>query len=133
MINSHSGVPRHLQLADILRARLAAGEWAPGEPLPSETRLTQEYGVGRGTVRRAVALLRADGLVDVAPGRGTRVREPMERQRVSVPRGAEVTGRLPTPTERARLDIPEGVPVLVVSIGGRERVYPADRTTLTIR
>jgi DNA-binding GntR family transcriptional regulator len=116
----------------MLRARLAAGEWAPGALLPSETRLSQEYGVGRGTVRRAVALLRSEGLVDVAAGYGTRVREPVEREQVSVSRGSTVQARMPSAAERAELDIPEGVPVLVVTLGGRERgTYAADRTLLT--
>lgn len=132
MIDPHSGVPRHLQLAAMLRARLAAGEWAPGAMLPSETRLSQDYGVGRGTVRRAVTLLRVEGLVDVAPGYGTRVREPVEQQQVRVPRGSTVQARMPSAAERAELDIPEGVPVLVVTLGGRPRgTYAADRTVLT--
>ncbi|WP_091652159.1 GntR family transcriptional regulator [Micromonospora pallida] len=132
MIDLHSGVPRHRQLADELRARLRAGEWAPGARLPSETRLSQEHGVGRGTVRRAVAMLRAEGLVDVASGRGTRVRELVDLERVAVPRGAVTRSRMPTVEERAEMDIPEGVPVLVVILGGRVRgVYPADRAEIT--
>ncbi|MEU4772991.1 GntR family transcriptional regulator [Micromonospora sp. NPDC023644] len=133
MIDLHSGVPRHRQLADELRTRIRAGDYPPGALLPSETRLSQEHGVGRGTVRRAVGLLRAEGLVDVASGRGTRVRMPTERQRVSVPRGSEVLARMPTAEERAELDVPDGVPVMVVSLGGRVRgVYAADRTLLTL-
>ncbi|WFE45279.1 GntR family transcriptional regulator [Verrucosispora sp. WMMD1129] len=132
MIDPHSGVPRHRQLADVLRARIARGEYAPGDLLPSETRLSQEYEVGRGTVRRAVSLLRAEGLVDAASGRGTQVREPVEVERVAVPRGALISARPPTPDERASLAIPEGVHVLVVSVGGRVRgVYPADRVLLS--
>ncbi|GIJ10711.1 GntR family transcriptional regulator [Micromonospora andamanensis] len=132
MIDPHSGVPRHRQLADVLRARIATGEYVPGDLLPSETRLSQEYEVGRGTVRRAVGLLRAEGLVDAASGRGTRVRERVEPERVAVPRGALISARPPTPDERAGMGIPEGVHVLVVSVGGRVRgVYPADRVALT--
>ncbi|WP_432050337.1 GntR family transcriptional regulator [Verrucosispora sp. NA02020] len=134
MIDLHSGVPRHLQLAAELRARIAAGEYAPGSLLPSETRLAQEYEVGRGTVRRAVGLLRAEGLVDVASGRGTRVRGQAEREVVSVPRGSMIDSRMPTPDERAELDIPDGVPVQVVTTGGRVRgVYPSDRVRLRVR
>ncbi|TDC81092.1 GntR family transcriptional regulator [Micromonospora sp. KC606] len=132
MIDLHSGVPRHLQLAAQLRSRIIAGVYAPSDLLPSETRLSQEYGVGRGTVRRAVSLLRAEGLVDAASGRGTRVREPVELRRESVPRGAIIQARMPTPEERASLGIPEGVPVQVVTVGGRLRgVYPANQFELT--
>lgn len=131
MIDPHSGVPRHRQLAALLRERLTVGEWAPGALLPSETRLSQDYRVGRGTVRRAIAVLRAEGLLDVAAGHGTRVREAVQLQPVRVARGSTARGRMPTDAERATLDIPEGVPVLVVTIGGRERVLPCDRTLLT--
>lgn len=127
-------MPVARQLAALLRARVLDGTYAAGGLLPSETRLSQEYGVGRGTVRRAVAELRAEGLVDAAPGRGTRVREVAERQVVAVPRGSLIDSRMPTPDERAELDIPEGVPVQVVTVGGRVRgVYPSDRVTLTAR
>lgn len=133
VIDLHSGVPRHRQLADELRARIRSGDYAPGALLPSETRLSQEHEVGRGTVRRAVAMLRAEGLVDVASGRGTRVREQVERQKVAVPRGARISSRMPTAEERAELNVPEGVPLMVVYVGGRERgKYPADRVDLTV-
>lgn len=99
--------------------------------LPSETRLSQDYGVGRGTVRRAVSLLRMEGLVDAAAGRGTEVRGSSEQVDVKVPRGARVTSRMPTPDERGELDIPEGVPLLVVTYGGKTSRYPADRNALT--
>ncbi|WKU03774.1 GntR family transcriptional regulator [Micromonospora sp. HUAS LYJ1] len=134
MISPHTRVPVAYQLAAVLRARILNGTYPPGALLPSETRLSQEHGVGRGTVRRAVAELRAEGLVDAASGRGTRVREAADREIVSVPRGALVSARMPTPEERAELDIPEGVPVQVVTLGGRVRgVHPADRVTLRLR
>lgn len=115
----------------MLRARLAGGEWAPGVQLPSETRLAQEYEVGRGTVRRAIAALRVEGLLDVGSGTGTRVREPVAKERVRVPRGATVDGRMPTEDECRELDLPEGVAVFVVSFGGIEKIYGQDRTTLS--
>jgi hypothetical protein len=82
-------------------------------------------------VKAAIAQLRADGLVDVERGVDIRVREPVEKESARVPRGATVAGRMPTAEERSELDIPEGVPVMVVSYGGRERVYPCDRVVLT--
>ncbi|WP_328339589.1 GntR family transcriptional regulator [Micromonospora sp. NBC_00421] len=134
MISPHTRVPVAHQLAAVLRTGILDGTYPAGGLLPSETRLSQEHGVGRGTVRRAVAELRAEGLVDAASGRGTRVREVAEREIVSVPRGALVSARMPTPAEREELDIPEGVPVLMVTMGGRLRgVYPSDRVTLRPR
>ncbi|WFE98367.1 GntR family transcriptional regulator [Micromonospora sp. WMMD987] len=55
--------------------RIESGELQPLKPLPSELRLQQEYGVARGTVRAAIALLRERGLVMTMPQRGTYVTE----------------------------------------------------------
>ena len=64
--------PAYQQLAAILRARIAKGEWRNG-PLPSVKQLQQEYGVGRDTVLRAIDILRAEGLVFTVPRRGSYV------------------------------------------------------------
>ncbi|MGW3827517.1 GntR family transcriptional regulator [Streptomyces sp. NPDC005071] len=63
------------QLAEILRARVQRGDWAPGRAIPSESRLVQEYGLARSTVRRSVALLAEEGVVFTVPQRGTFVAE----------------------------------------------------------
>jgi GntR family transcriptional regulator len=64
--------PAYQQLADVLRGRIAKGEWRSG-PLPSVKQLQQEYGVGRDTVLRAVEILRTEGVVFTVPRRGTYV------------------------------------------------------------
>jgi GntR family transcriptional regulator len=66
--------PVYVQLADLLRAQIESGKLAPNRPIPSEMALQQEHGVARGTARRAVALLRDEGLVVTVKGRGTYVR-----------------------------------------------------------
>jgi len=67
----HEGkVPVYLQLASILRTQIAAGQYAPGRAIPSETRLMQEHGLARETVRKAVRVLADEGLVEVVRGRG---------------------------------------------------------------
>ena len=63
--------PVYRQLAGILAAPIRRGDWAPGEQMPSEARLIQEYGLSRGTVRQAIAELVREGLAVVAPQRGT--------------------------------------------------------------
>ena len=75
MIDPLSPTPLYVQLADILEAKIKAGELAPRRPIPSESTLRQEYGVSRGTVRATVALLRERGLVVTVPQRGTYVVE----------------------------------------------------------
>jgi GntR family transcriptional regulator len=73
MIDARGPVPAYVQLADLVAARIERGELLPGQPIPSEESLRQEYGLARGTVRRAVALLRERGLVFTVPMRGTYV------------------------------------------------------------
>lgn len=58
------------RIAAALQRRLDAGEFRPGEPLPSETRVVAEYGVSRNTARRAYQQLAASGAVIIRPGAG---------------------------------------------------------------
>ncbi|WP_404818006.1 GntR family transcriptional regulator [Streptomyces resistomycificus] len=44
----------YLATADVVRARIMAGEWGIGERLPSRARLAVEYGVGRNVMQRAM-------------------------------------------------------------------------------
>jgi DNA-binding GntR family transcriptional regulator len=75
-INPRGAEPPHRQIAAWLRARIEAGEFRPGEdPLPSEKDLVQLFGVARDTARRAVQVLREEGLVVTVPHRGTYVTE----------------------------------------------------------
>jgi len=61
----------YLQLAEVLRQRIRAGDLAVGRPLPSLPTLMQSYDVSRGTAHRAVQLLIGEGTARTAPGRGT--------------------------------------------------------------
>jgi DNA-binding GntR family transcriptional regulator len=54
-----------------LRRRLADGEWAPGEALPTVAALAREYGVGKGTVNKVLRTLADGGLVTVIRSWGT--------------------------------------------------------------
>lgn len=53
--------------------RIRTGEFAPGDRLPTEKMLMEQYGVGRNSVREAVQALVTLGLVEVRPGRGATV------------------------------------------------------------
>jgi GntR family transcriptional regulator len=75
-VDHHDPVPVYQQLAAIIRARIRTGELAARSPVPSEATLQQRYGVSRGTVRRAMEHLRAEGAVYTVPQRGTYVSEP---------------------------------------------------------
>ena len=59
------------QLAVILRGRIADGTYPRGRKIPPLTALEAEFGLSSMTVRRAVAVLAAEGLLRRVPGRGT--------------------------------------------------------------
>jgi GntR family transcriptional regulator len=61
---------RYRAIAEELRRRVASGELAAGALLPSESDLSGAYGVSRVTVRKALDLLRDEGLVDSRQGFG---------------------------------------------------------------
>jgi GntR family transcriptional regulator len=64
-------VPRYFQLKGILEKRLQSGEYQPGDKFLTDDELCQEYGLSRGTVRRAVEILINAGLLRREQGRGT--------------------------------------------------------------
>jgi GntR family transcriptional regulator len=74
-IDPHSDRPVFKQIADHYRDAIERGELAPGAALPSESQMIKTYGVAGGTVRRALDVLRTEGLIATEHGRGTRVRE----------------------------------------------------------
>jgi DNA-binding GntR family transcriptional regulator len=63
--------PRYLQVADELRAGIAAGDFGEGAQLPTESALCDQYGVSRFTVREALRRLQAEGLIRRRRGSGT--------------------------------------------------------------
>lgn len=62
------------QIADQLRDAIEKGRLAENEQIPSETMLLEHYGVARMTVRNAIGVLQAEGLVLAEHGRGVFVR-----------------------------------------------------------
>ncbi|MBA9003718.1 GntR family transcriptional regulator [Thermomonospora cellulosilytica] len=58
------------QLADILRGRIASGKYPVGRRLPSLMELESEFDLNPKTIRKAIDVLRAEGLVQTSPGRG---------------------------------------------------------------
>ncbi|GAA1395079.1 GntR family transcriptional regulator [Catellatospora coxensis] len=127
MIDPHSGVPLHRQVADDLRRRIGAGEWAPGAHLPREVDLAHEYGVGLDTVRQAYEALRSGGVIRPGgPGRRASVPPAEPLQRMVLPARAVLTVRMPTPEEMREHGIPPGVPVAEVRHEGRSRLFRGD-------
>lgn len=127
MIDAFADRPVYLQVADVLRERITTGELRAGMSLPAETRLAQEYAVGRDTVRSAMAILRAEGLIETVRPHGNRVRD-RNRIVVLLELGSELVFRPATTDERARLKLPVGAHVAQVSpADGESVIYVADR------
>jgi GntR family transcriptional regulator len=63
--------PMYRQIAEDLRAQIEDGGLQPGEQLRTEIELRERYGASRNTVRDAVKLLTAWGMVETKPGQGT--------------------------------------------------------------
>jgi DNA-binding GntR family transcriptional regulator len=73
------GTPRYVQLAELLRQRIADGTYPVGSRMPTEIDLMEESGYSRDTVRSAVKLLSGSGWVTVTHGLGTYVNPPEDR------------------------------------------------------
>ena len=95
------------QVAQRLRQDIDTGKYMPGDLLPSEPQLSRHYNVSRQTVRQAIAVLRAEGLLEVEQGRGTFVRQPPLRLRLNrYARHTRQPGAGPFEATCARLGIP---------------------------
>lgn len=74
-----NGTPRYHQVADHIRAQIKDGILRAGDQLPTEGELVDRFGVSRNTVRLALRRLTEEGLLSSGQGRGTFVRERLER------------------------------------------------------
>jgi len=63
--------PLYQQIKALLVASLQAGEWQPGQSIPSELDLAARYKVSQGTVRKAIDEMAADNLLVRKQGKGT--------------------------------------------------------------
>lgn len=73
--DQRTGEPPYLVIAAELRAKIQAGEYQPGDALPSINRLAQEYGVAKTTAQKALQVLKDEGLAVGRQGWGTLVAE----------------------------------------------------------
>jgi DNA-binding GntR family transcriptional regulator len=75
--------PKYQRIADELRRRVREGEHAAGERMPAETDLAEQFRVSLPTIRQALGVLRAEGLIESRHGIGTFVKEHRRLQRRS--------------------------------------------------
>ena len=120
--------PVYQQLGDIIRADIQNGVYAPGSTLPSETAMCERYHIGRATVRRAIAVLREEGLVSTKRGEQPLVRGSGPRDPVTLGPGDRLMARMPSQPERTSLQLAAGTPILEITRGnGVVELHPADR------
>jgi DNA-binding GntR family transcriptional regulator len=123
--------PKYRRIAEAMRASIRTGDYPPGHRLPPESGLAERFDVSVPTVRQALAVLRAEGLLQSRHGVGTFVRQVRRlqrrsRERYGASRGRqgllnnslrhEITfaGQTPAPDEIAeRLGIEPGTPVVL--------------------
>jgi len=74
-VTTDAGVPLHRQLFLVLHDEIARGAMAPGDALPTEQALGDQFGVSRITVRRALADLAEQGYIERRQGVGSFVRQ----------------------------------------------------------
>ncbi|WP_018353143.1 GntR family transcriptional regulator [Longispora albida] len=141
----------HRQIADQIRAKIQAGDWGPGEKLPSIPDIGHIYGVAKQTAQRAIDQLRIEGLLITRPGSGTYVRgvrrrlARLARGRYGTTRGYHtdpgaryrqrltLVGRAPAPHEvAAAFGVAEGTELLVrrAVITSQEQVVEVSATWL---
>jgi GntR family transcriptional regulator len=63
--------PLYRQVRSMIERALEAGEWGPGQAIPSELELASRFGVSQGTVRKAIQSLAAENLLVRRQGKGT--------------------------------------------------------------
>jgi GntR family transcriptional regulator len=74
------GIPLHRQLFLVLKDQIVRGLYAPGAALPSEDELCGDFRVSKITVRRALADLKTQGILESRQGIGTSVAKGMPLQ-----------------------------------------------------
>lgn len=122
-------VPSYYRLESHFRESIRSGALKPGDPVPPESQLCQQFAVSRTTVRQALARLVFEGLIERHRGRGSFVAEPrLEHSKPLLSFEEEMRARgattsiklLDMRTEEAegkvadRLGLAEGTPVVVL-------------------
>lgn len=139
MIDKHSHVPIYLQIERILTDQIAEGSLHPGDPIPSETVLAEQYQVSRMTARKAVDYLVRQGVVERQRGRGTFICERTQELKMALPldrhlTSSEVATTLNSPIRNQLLHLDKvPVPALVakeLNLDAGEKVWFMKRLRL---
>ena len=78
---ANSRIPLYYQVENVLREKILSGAFAPGEKMPTESQLIEQFSVSRITIRQALAALANERLIERRQGSGTFVAERRTKQR----------------------------------------------------
>jgi GntR family transcriptional regulator len=118
--------PLYGQIHDLLRGRLEAGRWRVGDMLPPIPELAVEFSASIVTIRQALALLEADGVVRRQRGIGTTVVRDLTRSRwVSLPVTLKQLVETIDSVKPRVLNVRHGASLPEVPIQADERAAPA--------
>ena len=76
MIELEDRRPLYRRLRDQIAQEIVKNRWGPGQQLPTEAVFISKYNVSSGTIKKALDILEADGLIERIQGSGTFVRRP---------------------------------------------------------
>ncbi|MBV1703034.1 MAG: GntR family transcriptional regulator [Hyphomicrobiales bacterium] len=94
--------PLYAQVKALITRRIATGDWKPGDMIPNEFQLANEYNVSQGTVRKALIAIEAERLIVRRQGRGTYVaRHTREHALFHFFRMVDINEQRPVPTSQA--------------------------------
>src|SRR4051812_35211130 len=86
LVDHHAQLPKYRQLAAALREAIDDGRLSPGEELPSEREMRDQTRMSRESIRKALAILDAEGLTISRQGAPTRVAEAPKQRRMQASR-----------------------------------------------
>jgi GntR family transcriptional regulator len=75
-VDRDSPIPLYQQLYEILKGKISEGEWKPGDMMPPESELIEQYQISRATVRQVLDMLVNEDLIYRQRGRGTFISHP---------------------------------------------------------
>jgi GntR family transcriptional regulator len=139
VIDARGDAALYQRVADDLANRVERGEFPPGAELPAEPDLAGHYGVGKDTVRAALAELRSEGLIVTQRGYRAKVVDASEKTDLWIDPDDVVESRPPTRRERRQLAA-DGKPVLpgwpvlhVMYADGTGDLFPAHLYRIRVR
>lgn len=110
-VDADSPIPLYHQIEEDLRRLINSGQIAPGGMMPTEMELCQAYGVGRHTMRMALARLASDNLITRRAGRGTFVKPQPDRTKFYLDRS--FTQQMADMGRQARAEVLDICPSLI--------------------